>query len=131
MIDHFRLQQLDHPSKANLQMVLVFDVLRDSDKALDGQRRRSKAYPELEMTEHVRQHVHEAATMMLEMCDGAITRDDAGFSKADAMMARHLYRRFRQDERIDQALERMLARYHRQLRDDFPELYATQLNLAA
>ncbi len=38
MIDHLRLQQLDHPSKAhpkaNLQMVLVFDVLRDSDKAM-------------------------------------------------------------------------------------------------
>lgn len=101
------------------------------DKTLESQRRRSAAYPELEMTEPVRELVHQAAIFMLEQCDGAIHRDDVGFSRADANMARHLFRRFREDARIDRALERMLARYHRQLGEAFPELFRTQLDLCA
>lgn len=100
-------------------------------EALASQRRRSKAYPELEMTEEVRERVHEAATFMLGQCDGAMSRDDVGFSRADASMARHLYRRFREDDRIDRALERMLARYHRQLSQTFPLLFGDELRLGA
>jgi len=88
--------------------------------------------PERELTPELRETVREALAYMLSVCDGAEKRDAQGFGKVDAAISRLLADYVFDDadapaEVVDdayRAAERMLSRYHRQLGQHCPTLFA-------
>lgn len=79
--------------------------------------------PELELTPERVEAVKAALLAMLEVCDGAVERDDVGFNKPDAYRSRWLYRLGLDDEDAQRAALSMLQSYPRQLRDTYPILW--------
>ena len=89
---------------------------------LTGERQKAQR-PEVDITPPVAVSLRDALTFMLNRCDGAQARDDAGFSKPDAGRARVLAETgLTSDEELRTA-ERLLSRYHRQLHTTYPDLF--------
>ncbi len=60
--------------------------------------------------------IHDNLAKMLDVCDGARERDNAGFNKPDAMLSRWLYAAGLEEPETLQAAYLMLLRYPRQVR---------------
>lgn len=74
--------------------------------------------PEPKLTPKRKQMIREALEYMASRCDGAISKDGQGFAKNDAHVAHWIYATgMKQDDDITyRVLERILSRYHRQLK---------------
>lgn len=57
--------------------------------------------------------VQQALDTLISVCDGAVTKDNVGFSKADTLM--HLYDGAPEEVLEDSAIAKRLIKYHRQL----------------
>jgi hypothetical protein len=80
--------------------------------------------PEPELTSWRRAMLRDALDYMISICDGAETRDNMGFSKPDAGIARWIGCCLRDyDEVSYRVLERILVRYRRQLKGKFEAIW--------
>jgi superfamily II DNA or RNA helicase len=75
------------------------------------------------ITERLAKTLKAAFAFMMSVCDGAKEKDNMGFNKPDAVMARILMRHDLNDEKTQRALYAILSRYHRQLHECFPVLF--------
>ena len=81
--------------------------------------------PELDLSiQENAETVRRAFYYMESVCDGAKVKDGRGFNKPDALIAALLCSTGMQEEDELRIAERMLSRYHRQLHDQFPTLFA-------
>lgn len=92
---------------------------------LKGEQARTKDVPELELTPEVRKALKGAFEYMLSVCDGAVSKDNHGFNKPDAIRAQLLLDFDLNDDNAARAAERMLVRYSRQLKGRFPILFTS------
>jgi hypothetical protein len=90
---------------------------------LSGERQKAQR-PEVGITPPVAVSLRDALTFMLNRCDGAQARDDVGFSKPDAGRARVLADTGLTTDDELRTAERLLSRYHRQLHNTYPNLFA-------
>lgn len=84
-----------------------------------------RAREPVELTAELRTAIRNALSYMLARCDGAVSRDSAGFNKADTGIM-HMVGATGlddSDERTFRVAHAILSRYHRQLSDNFPELF--------
>ncbi len=79
--------------------------------------------PELPLTEKRVAAIHEALAAMLGVCDGALTKDNVGFNKPDAVRSRWLNVLGLNDETAQRCALSMLQGYRRQLGERFPILW--------
>ncbi|MCK9567494.1 SNF2-related protein [Candidatus Pacearchaeota archaeon] len=80
--------------------------------------------PEPELTPGRKEMLRDALEYMISVCDGAETRDQMGFNKPDAFMARWVGMCLREEDEVSfRVLERILVRYRRQLKGRFEEIW--------
>jgi hypothetical protein len=90
---------------------------------LYGERMKAQR-PEVPITSKVAVSLRDALKFMLNRCDGAQARDDVGFNKPDAGRARLLSETGLTTDDELRTAERLLSRYHRQLHEKYPNLFA-------
>jgi len=84
--------------------------------------------PEPELTPGRKEMLRGALEYMVSICDGAETRDQMGFNKPDAFMARWVGMCLREEDEVSfRVLERILVRYRRQLKGKFEEIWKPAL----
>jgi hypothetical protein len=67
--------------------------------------------------------IRAAIRTLARQCDGAITRDDAGFNKGDSYRGKLLSLAGLQTENELRAAEYVLQKYHRQIGAQFPLVF--------
>lgn len=106
-------KQVGKPTKRNAKEFVTNIAEREARKAV---------LPATELTADRAALVREAFAYMLACCDGAVSKDYVGFNKPDAAIAQYVVKCLDSDIGVRTA-ERMLTRYHRQLRVTFPALF--------
>lgn len=122
--------QADFDARMARIAAVAAQVTRDEAKTrlnghgwLSGERQKAQR-PEVPITAPVAVSLRDALTFMLNRCDGAQVRDDAGFNKPDAGRARVLADTGLTTEDELRTAERLLSRYHRQLHTMYPGIFA-------
>jgi SWI/SNF-related matrix-associated actin-dependent regulator 1 of chromatin subfamily A len=96
-------------------------VILDREKERHARTKSAKTV--LPLTAERKDAVREAFAYMMSVCDGAVTRDNVGFNKPDAMVARFLvWAGMKTNVEIEGAYY-MLTRYWRQLHESYPILW--------
>ncbi len=96
-------------------------VILDREKERHARTKSAKTV--LPLTSERKDAVKEAFAYMMSVCDGAVTRDNVGFNKPDAMVARFLVWAGMKSNVEIEAAYYMLTRYWRQLHGDYPVLW--------
>jgi hypothetical protein len=71
------------------------------------------------VTEHTREIVHEGMRRLAGVCDGALKKDDVGFSGVDVQIGHALAHRVSLTDKQAALGARILLKYHRQLGAQF------------
>lgn len=99
-------------------------VILEREKERHARTKSAKAV--LPLTDARKATVVEAFAYMMSVCDGALTRDNVGFNKPDAMVARFLvWAGMERDVEIEAAYY-MLTRYYSQLKNKYPILFESR-----
>jgi hypothetical protein len=89
-----------------------------------GKANKAKVNADLPLTAERKAAVVEGLFSLLSVCDGARSKDKLGFNKVDAKLARILAATGLQDDYSIKVAQLIVGRYHRQLGDRFPILFA-------
>jgi SNF2 family DNA or RNA helicase len=93
---------------------------------IDRESQKAKDVPEPKLTTERKQLLRDALEYMSGRCDGAQKRDGQGFNKPDAVLTQWIeYAGLEEDDDVSyRVLERILARYRRQLKDQFAKIWS-------
>lgn len=115
------VEEIKAEQKSQEQKAAIERVERMRDREIDKLPPGGVTFPEF--TEELVECMKNAMESMLSVCDGAFTRDQAGFNKPDACLSRFLYHAGFDKQATKEAAYLMLRRYPRQLKSDFNLLW--------
>jgi hypothetical protein len=90
-------------------------------KMLERERDRAKGrfVEPKEIDTKLEYQIRQGLKKMLEVCDGAVDKDNQGFNKPDAYLSRHLYDAGLDNKEVLLTAYYMLSRYPRQVKNIF------------
>ena len=115
------VEEIKAEQKSQEQKAAIERVERMRDREIDKLPPGGVTFPEF--TDKLVECMKNAMESMLSVCDGAFTRDQAGFNKPDACLSRFLYHAGFDKQVTKEAAYLMLRRYPRQLKNDFNLLW--------
>lgn len=129
------IEESDEELKARLQA--LEDAAKEAERLeavswvhnILGREIAKAVLPEPPLTPRRVELIKDALSFMIGRCDGAIERDNMGFNKPDAAIAHWIFRTGLRDddETTLRVTERILSRYHRQLKAKFEEIWKPEM----